>query len=130
MNETKKSRGFTLVEVLMAFTILTISLGVLFQSAQAGLAMGARATTQGQAALVARSLLARVGVDLPLTLPKQEGKVTGTPFTWTVTITPHSPWQMRLRVPFDPVRVNIQIAWGDPSKGEAIELRTVRLRPQ
>ena len=62
----KKSRGFTLVEVLIAVTIFSLSAGAIFAAISGGLRSELRANHAITDALTARSLMAEVGVSIPL----------------------------------------------------------------
>lgn len=78
-------RGFTLLEVLVAFAILGISLGVLLQAFATGLRNTALAEEYTLATLHAESVLAMIGVEEPL----QEGSLGGEiddKFSWRANI--------------------------------------------
>lgn len=63
---TASAAGFTLIEVLVAFTILSVALAVLFQSFGGGMRGVQSAGVYVGAAAEARSILQRVGVDIPV----------------------------------------------------------------
>ncbi len=67
------SRGFTLIEILVAFAILAIALVALFQGFSSGIDGGRRVERASAALLVARSTLERIGGDIPLQEGRQEG---------------------------------------------------------
>ena len=60
------SRGFTLVEVLVALTILSLALAALFQAFGGGLRGVIASRDYLGAAAEARSIVQRVGVDIPV----------------------------------------------------------------
>jgi type II secretion system protein I len=66
--------GFTLVEVLVAFTIVTIVLAALYQAIAGAYRGYARAQVREQTLALARAQLEAVGIDGPL----QSGESTGT----------------------------------------------------
>jgi general secretion pathway protein I len=69
----RSSRGFTLIEILVAMVILAIAGGALIQSFSLGL-RGVEVAEQHETALAyARSYLDRIGNDLPL----REGELLG-----------------------------------------------------
>ena len=79
------NKGFTLLEVLVAFTILGLSLGVLLQTFAVGLRNTALSEEYTLATLHAESLLAKIGVEESL----QEGSLQGEiddKFTWQAEI--------------------------------------------
>lgn len=79
--------GFTLLEVLVAFVIAALALGVLFQGAIEGLAAVHLADRTTEALTRARSHLATVGHGIPLRTQTQTGN-DGSGFTWSLAIRP------------------------------------------
>ncbi|MCU7904592.1 MAG: prepilin-type N-terminal cleavage/methylation domain-containing protein [Candidatus Thiodiazotropha sp. (ex Epidulcina cf. delphinae)] len=78
-------RGFSLLEVLVAFTVLAISLGAVMQALSSnnrGLAIAAR---YSDAATLASSKLAEVGKVYPLQVSGHEGEM-GEAYHWRLTI--------------------------------------------
>ena len=61
-----RERGFTLVEVLAAFVILSLTLASAYAALTGGLRWERRAAETASAALLARSYLAEAGVSRPL----------------------------------------------------------------
>ena len=84
--ETTQS-GFTLLEVLVAFVIAALALGVLFQGAIEGLAAVHLADRTGEALDRARSHMAAVGHGIPLRTQTQTGE-DGSGFGWSLSIRP------------------------------------------
>ena len=79
--------GFTLLEVLVAFVIAALALGVLFQGAIEGLASVHLADRTTEALTRARSHMAAVGHGIPLAAQSQEGE-DGSGFHWSLTVRP------------------------------------------
>lgn len=80
-------RGFTLLEVLVAFVIAALALGALYQGALGGL-QNARVAGQYQEALSrARSHIAAIGRGGPLAAGTQQGE-DGGGFRWRVRVLP------------------------------------------
>jgi general secretion pathway protein I len=78
-----------LLEVLVAFVIAALALGVLFQGAIEGLASVRLADRTTEALTRARSHLAAVGHGIPLRTQTQEGE-DGSGFSWSLAIRPLS----------------------------------------
>lgn len=81
----QRSKGFTLIEVLIAFTILAVTLGVIFRAVGTGVAnerVSQRATLR---ALEARSIFDRVGADIDLREGIEQG-VLSSGERWTLTL--------------------------------------------
>jgi len=79
--------GFTLMEVLIAFAILSVSMGALMLAFSDGLRMTGRSVTISTATLQAQSLLDAVGRSIPV----RQGQVTGVledGSHWNVSIEP------------------------------------------
>ena len=73
MSRRTAEKGFTLLEVLIAFVILALVLGSLLPLFSSGFRGLARSESQVMASLQARSLLAEVGGSVPL----EEGSRSG-----------------------------------------------------
>lgn len=119
--------GFSLLEVLVAFAILAVSLGVLMQIfSQATLATLVSAQ-YSRAASLAEARLNAVGTAIPL----EEGAVSGDPengIAWEVTIVPLSFGDASLPdPPATPYRVNATALWQDAGRVRALTLSTLRL---
>ncbi len=119
-------RGFTLMEVLVAFAILTVALGGLLLAFSTGLRTTERATTLSTATLQAQSLLEQVGESIPV----REGRVTGVledGSRWEVAIarydTGESTAAAVVRTLFA-YRVDVSVEW---DTGRAVTLTTLRL---
>ena len=83
----RRDAGFTLVEVLVAFTIVTIVLAALYQAIAGAYRGYARAQVREQTLALARAQLEAVGIEAPL----QSGVSTGayaTGVVWHLTVEP------------------------------------------
>jgi general secretion pathway protein I len=69
----RRQRGYTLLEVVVAFAILVLSLGALYESFSMTLRRSEKAGNRIRAVLLAESLRDRLGVELPLSQPEDEG---------------------------------------------------------
>lgn len=81
----RREAGFTLLEILIAFIILALALGALLPSFSNGLRSVGISATHITAMMQARSIIDRVGLDIPL----QDGEVSGTAaggIEWVVRI--------------------------------------------
>ncbi len=79
----RAERGFTLLEVLVAFAIAALALGVMFRAIGTGLGSAAVAARYQQALSRARSHLAAAGVRL---VPGVQSGEDGGGFAWRVRI--------------------------------------------
>lgn len=78
--------GFTLLEVVIAFAILSLSAVVLFGGFSAALGTTDRADRLSRTESAASSILARLGTEIPLETGQRTGKFERG--TWTLTVTP------------------------------------------
>ena len=65
--------GFSLLEALISFAILAMALSAVFSAGMYGLRMTSRATERTEALMEARSLIDRIGADLPLVSGSYDG---------------------------------------------------------
>lgn len=80
------TRGFSLVEVLVAFAILALSLAALHRSFGLSLLGQNRSSAAMQALAEARSLMARAGNDIPLAATTLAGGDDG--IRWRISMQP------------------------------------------
>lgn len=76
------------MEILVAFSILAIALGILLNIFSSGVETAAVAEEYTSAVQIAETLMARTGVESPL----QPGQITGVEndkYSWQVTIAPY-----------------------------------------
>ncbi len=121
--------GFTLLEVLVAFAIAALALGVLFEGAVGGIRSTRIADRTEEALSRARSHLAAVGQGTPLGPGTQEGD-DGSGFHWSVRIRPlQSALTSSSRVVLYAVQVTESWSEGDARDDatRSVVLRTERL---
>ena len=93
-NRRRDSAGFTLPEVLVAFVILAVSLGVLWPSFGGSLASLDSSTFHALALAEARSQIDRIGTEVPL----EEGEVGGDTedgLSWIIRMYRDETWSSR-----------------------------------
>lgn len=88
MNKRPAQGGFTLIEVLVALTILGLTLGSMFAAFSGALRNIDTAEHYVWAAAIADSRLAAVGYEIPLEAG-EESRGTEGRFSWTVKVTPY-----------------------------------------
>ncbi|QLH38083.1 MAG: type II secretion system protein [Defluviicoccus sp.] len=118
----RRSAGFTLLEVLAALLILSVSLSAIFGVFAAAAGITERVRTERSAAAVAQSQLARVGREIPLNLGTLEG-VTADGFSWIVEIEPFRDAAINPLAVLRPFRVAVSVARGR----HQLSLTTLRL---
>ena len=115
--------GFTLLEVLVALLVFGLVFGVLAQIFQTGFRQSSAAEAVATATLVARSHLARVGVDRPLEIGETEEEADGGLRVRTV-IQPAELEETELDLM--PLLVQVTVAW---EREGQVALTTLRLGP-
>lgn len=128
-----KQRGFSLLEMIIAFSILAVSLGILMKIFSSGITTAQVADDYTNAVQIANNLIAKTGVEKPLKISEEIG-VENNFYHWRVRVNPKtfiSP-ELDLRgLPVDVFNVNVLIWWGDEAKTDdrVLELNTLKLAP-
>lgn len=124
MPRTDKNRaeGFTLLEVLIAFALLAVTLGATHQVFGSGLKAVERAEQRAVAGLHAQALLDRLGLDLPLRPGTTEGRFEDGQ-AWRLTIAPRDPEAVGEQL----YRVEAAVALGASDPADGAVLVTLRL---
>ena len=84
----RAQRGFTLIEVVVAFVLLTLVLSVGFQIFSTGMARAGDLDQRSRALDIAQSQLAAAGTVSDLQEGQAQGDSDDRRFHWTTTITP------------------------------------------
>lgn len=121
------SRGFTLIEVLIAFLILAFSLGALLTLFSGSLRSVSLGEDYAHAIALARSELARIDADGIVGSGIQAGE-TEDGYRWSMEAAP-MPDQGSPRTgetKFEPMAVNVTVSWG-ALDSRSVTLSTIRL---
>jgi general secretion pathway protein I len=130
-------RGFTLLEVLVAFIIAALALSLMFRGGAAGLAATGAAQRYQDALSRAQSHLATLGHGVALAPASQQGD-DGSGFTWSLRIVPLAN-AAASRQPADAVHgaaarltlyeAEVVESWAAPQGRRDIRLTTQRVAP-
>ncbi|MBF0310863.1 MAG: prepilin-type N-terminal cleavage/methylation domain-containing protein [Magnetococcales bacterium] len=123
----KIEKGFTLVEILISFSIMTIAMLVLFQGFSITLQNVETTVNYRQALHIAESRLAVVGMEVPLLAGEYSGDIV--PFQWHLRIAPRESEEMYSEKQAVALfQVEVTVHWIDPGhKEQSVTLTTVRL---
>lgn len=124
-------RGFSLLEILIAFSILALSLGILLKIFSAGVNTAGVAEEYTAAVQIAESLMAQTGIEAPL----KPGEATGLEnekYHWRVSVSPFQFTAENLDVtPIAAVlfKIKVVVSWGENARaaGRQVELITLKL---
>jgi len=132
---TSRSRGFSLLEVLVAFVILSLVATALFRLFSGSLANVGAAEDYSRAVILAESVLAETGGAQPLREGSRSGSADDGRTSWRASVSPWDPpdvspdlanasSMMSLRL----YRVAVEVDFPAPSGGQRrIALATTRL---
>ena len=128
--QVNKQQGFSLLEILIAFSILALSLGILLKIFSAGVDTAEVAEDYTAAIQIAESLMAKTGVETPLQ-PDQSSGLENEKYHWLVEVIPFE---------FNPdnveptaitavlFKVKVSVSWGDDTSDDRqVKLTTLKL---
>ncbi|MCR6663452.1 MAG: prepilin-type N-terminal cleavage/methylation domain-containing protein [Luteimonas sp.] len=127
-----RQRGYTLLEVIVAFSVLALALTLLLGSLSGSSRQVRWSTDAGRAALLAQSLLDQTGVGEALLPGRSEGELEEGRYRWSLEVAPfvdpdrpgagvtdgNAPRLLRLQ---------LTLAWREGGARERLQLSTLRL---
>jgi len=121
-----KNKGFSLLEILVAFTIMAISLSILLNIFSSGVNTAVIAEDYIVATQIAESLMAKTGVEEPLVI----GQSTGTEddkYQWQVLVENSLNPDLDDDSEIELLAVQVIVSWGDDlANARTVELNTVK----
>jgi general secretion pathway protein I len=130
----RRVQGFSLLEVLVAFVVLALSLAVVMRIFAGGLDNIGSANRYTQALHLAQSLLDAQGRETPLTMGETSGETleeTGAGLEWRISVTPFQTENEATPVaehPVQLVRIDVRVQWDRERKTpRSLDLTTLRV---
>ncbi|MGH8593790.1 MAG: type IV pilus modification PilV family protein [Gammaproteobacteria bacterium] len=150
MDKSICERGFSLLEVLVSFVILALTLSVLLRAYGTSVRNAGIAEQHLRAASVAESLLARLGRDVALQPGEASGEIGAYRWHWLISpyeLPPLAPFALSnptaqaqdeegeqqgsaLRTLPKAFQVRLTLAWGAPASTRSLALSTLRIARQ
>lgn len=136
----KRARGFTLLEVMLAFVILAVAMGLLLSMLSRGLGQVRQSQEETEATLHAQSLLDQLGVLEPIVAGESDGELGNGRYRYRLEIAETedpAPAPTTALAPVDPTaalaepklfRVELAVSWGDRVRPRELRFVTLRAR--
>ena len=123
-----RMRGFTLIEVVIAFAILGLSLSALYAAFANALSRAQRDAQLSEGTLIARSLLSRAGSELPAAQGSYRGEWNN--YHYELTQQSVSPPAKQPPFTLPVLRVTARVWWSGSSGPREINISTLKLAPK
>lgn len=125
----RHERGFTLLEVLVALTILGVGLTVLFGIFGHSLSRSRETQSRMEARTLATSLLAEARTAPTLSFGERGGRMRSG-MEWRLSVRPYGDDKDIQAWPAAAARVTATVRWGDRGPGQTMAFSTLRLLPK
>lgn len=128
MCQYSKQRGFTLLEVLVAFVVMGLVVGTLLQLFGASMRSVALSDEYSFAVQVAESRLAAVGSEIKVEQGDVAGEEKGSGYHWNVSMEPLKADEKteKLQVALQMYRVDVAVTWKSSEKPREFHLSSLR----
>lgn len=120
----RSNKGFSLLEILVAFSLMGIALGIMLNIFSSGVNSAALSEEYIVATQLAESLMATTGVEKPLLVGDEEG-VEADKYRWRISVEPHPDLSQEL-AQVELLLVEVEVEWGDESDVRSVVLDTVK----
>ena len=125
-------RGYSLLEVIVAFAVLGVALSLLLGALSGGTRQVRWAADSARAVLHAQSLLDEVGVGEVLAPGQRDGEFGGGRYRWVLDVAPYVDGDrppVPQQDPYAPqlLQLRLLVTWGEGGPRERLQLETLRL---
>jgi general secretion pathway protein I len=120
-------KGFTLIEILVAMSVLSISLVVVFQVFSGGLKSSKLSERYTRAIFYAREKMEEILLSDELTEAVTEGEFEDS-FKWKAEVALVEPIEEdEPKLPFDIFNIKVDVWWEDMDRGKHFEISTTKI---
>jgi general secretion pathway protein I len=120
----RRSSGFTLIEMVIAFAILGLTLTVLYNVFENALSRSRRDARLSESILVAQSLLARAGVEWPLAEGTRAGEWNG--FSYQLAVQANAPGGGQHVATLQTAHITATVVWPEAAGRRGISLSALK----
>jgi general secretion pathway protein I len=128
----KNSGGFTLLELLLAFLVFSLSFATVLEILSGSMRNTVRARQYTEAALTAQSVMDQLGLEIPLVAGQRAEGEDGD-YRWSLEIFPYEGSEGELQdvelaelTGIELLQIDLSVAWGEPPRDRSSEFSTVR----
>ena len=132
IGKSYSEKGFSLLEILIAFSILAFSLSILLNIFSGGLRRTIISEEYQQAVIIAQSKLAAAGVESGLEDVNAQGQIQDKYF-WSIQVQPFDLEKVGLdaeELKISPYYVTAKVEWSEGNNDRQVELTTLKLAKQ
>jgi general secretion pathway protein I len=135
----RAQKGFTLLEVIVAFTILALVFGALFEVFAGGLAASSNVEAQSRAILLAQSNLAEISADDSFASGATSGvfdvnaaREYGPSYRWRASFTRYGEDELGPtdRATVVPYTASVEVSWEERGREWRVELQSMVLKSE
>ena len=126
-----KSDGFTLLELLLAFVVFSLSFAVVLEILSGSMRNTVRARHLSEAALTAQSLMDQVGLEIPLEAGVTNGESGD--YQWVIDIYDYTDTgenfhsvELADLTGIELLQIDLEVSWGEPPRQTTQRFVTVR----
>jgi len=134
MKRARRQSGFTLLEVVVAFVVLSLVLSIVFEVFTTWLSRTASLSEQSQALAIAQSRLAAVGLEEAVKQGEAGGESEDRRFRWRVRVEPYGERPdatAPVQSTYSLYRAESSVTWvGADGKEHALSIANLQLGPR
>ena len=132
MPAPRRGRGFTLLELLLAFVVFALSFSTVLEILSGSMRNTVRARHNSEAALTAQSLMDQVGLEIPLQMGYTANGESGE-YAWALEIFDYANTgenfhsvELAQLTQIELLQVDLVISWGQPPREQTRRFSTIR----